>query len=69
MYLSKGVKSHLEACVCRNKLNKQTGVLCMRHFTSWGPGAGFQLIVKRVIIGTINKKKWIVLLLDLIKQG
>ena len=41
----------------------------MRHFTCWGPGAGFQLSGKRVIIGTINKKKWIVLLLDLIKQG
>ena len=22
--------------------NEQTGVLCMRHFTYWGPGAGFQ---------------------------
>ena len=29
----------------------------MRHFTCWGPGAGFQLSGKRVIIGTINKKK------------
>ena len=29
----------------------------MRNFTCWGPGAGFQLSGKRVIIGTINQKK------------
>ena len=29
----------------------------MRNFTCWGRGAGFQLSGKRVIIGTINKKK------------
>ena len=29
MYLSKDVKSHLEACVCRKQMNKQVFYVCV----------------------------------------